>query len=247
LTYLRDGATKEIKIEPAEETDVIPAKLPQTARRVDASDDDSAAAAKPVPIKIAELKNDAELYVPPEYDDAAAHGLVVLLHPQGGFADKTILDRWRDRCRRANLLLLVPKGVDGRWTPNDLEFIKKTIDRTAESYRVDAARVVVVGYEEGGTVALRAAGSLRERIRGVVVVNVVPTGFNAENEPLYPTSIFTVTAKDFSGLARVKTAVEQLRERHLPVVLRELPKGADDWDDAGAAELLRWLDALDRI
>jgi serine protease Do len=247
FAYLRDGETKTIDVEAAAETNAIPAKLPQTARKVAADDDDKTAAPKPVTIKVAEMKNAADLYVPPDYDDAVPHGLVVLLHPQGGFTDKTTVERWRDRCRTANLLLLVPKGVDGKWTPNDLEFIKKAIDRTAESYRVDAARVAAIGYEEGGTVAMRAAGSMRERIRGVAVVNCVPPTFNGDNEPLHPTSFFIATAKDFSGLARVKTAVEQLRERHFPVALRELPKGAEDWNDAGAAELLRWLDALDRI
>src|SRR5437762_3126180 len=62
-----------------------------------------------------------------------------------------------------------------------------------------------------------------------------------------PTSFIVATAKDFGSASRVKTAVEQLRDRHFPVTVRELPKKANDWDDAGAAELLRWIDSLDRI
>lgn len=247
LELLRDGERQTVSLEPIAETAAIPPKPKDSAPTT--TDDDKPAdnAAKPIKIKVAELPNEADLFVPDDYDDSIPHGVVVLLHPNGGFAHDTIVERWRDRCRTANLLLLVPKAAKETWTRPDLEFLKKAIDRTAESYRVDAARVVAVGYEEGGTVAIQGAALLRERIRGIVLLNAVPSPFNAENEPLFPTSIFVATAKNFGNESRIEKSVAQLRERHFPVVVRTLPAKADDWDDAGAEELLRWLDALDRI
>lgn len=246
LEFLRDGRPQTVELTAADETDAIPADLPLPTPPDDAATK-QAAAAKPLKIKVAEFPNEAELFVPPRYDDGVPHGVVVVLHPQGGFADRTMIDRWRDRCRTANLLLLVPKSAAEQWAPSDLSFIKKAIDRTAESYRVDPARVVAIGYEEGGMVAVRAASSLRERIRGVAGVNFVPSGFKAENEPQFPTSFFVAQARDFGQAARAKAAIEQLRDLRFPVVERALPKDADDWTDAASTELLRWVEALDRI
>lgn len=245
LEYLRDGERKSITLEAIAE----PESIPPQAAAVERADDGEAPGkeAKPVKIKVPELPNEADLFVPPKYDDAVPHGLVMLLHPKGGFAHDSIVDRWRERCRTANLLLLVPKAAKEDWSRPDLEFIKKAIDRTAESYRVDAARVTAVGYEEGAKVALQGGGILRKRIRGIVVVNAVPTGFNPENEPMSPTSFFVASSKSFGNEPRIEKAVELLREHHFPVIVRKLPAKADDWNDAGAAELLRWLDALDRI
>lgn len=246
LEFVRDGRPQSVELTAAEETDVIPADVP-LPQPPDVAKDDEPAAVKPLKIKVAEFKNEADLFVPPGYRDDVPHGVVVLLHPQGGFADRAIVDRWRERCRTANLLLLVPKAAAEQWAPTDLAFLKKAIDRTAESYRVDAARTAAIGYEEGGVVAVRAAAALRERIRAVAGVNFVPAGFNAENEPQFPTSFFFVRAGDFGQAARARAAGEQLRNLHFPVVERELPKDADDWNDAASVELLRWLVSLDRI
>ena len=247
--FLRGGEKKTIELEAAAETEAIPAKLPQTRGKSPRDDDDKTGGTpKPVTIKVAELKNEADLYVPTDYDDAVPHGLVVLLHPQGGFTDK------HDRravarplphrepaacsCRRA------PKANGRRRTWSSSRRRSTARPRVIASMWRGSSRSAT---KKGAWSPCGRAASMRERIRGVAVVNFVPTGFNGENEPLHPTSFVVATAKDFSGTARVKTAVEQLRERHLPVALRELPKGAEDWDAAGAAELLRWLDALDRI
>jgi len=240
--YRRGDMRQTVELTAAEESEAIP---PADANSV--ATDKSLPVAKPVKIKVAEFANEAELFVPAGYDEVLPHGLVILLHPQGGFADRAIVERWRDRCREAKLLLLVPSAVEGKWTPRDLAYLKKVIDRAAESYHVDAARVSAVGYEEGGAVALRAAASLRERIRGIALVNAAPTGFNAENEPGLPTSFFIATARGFSGQARLTPAVERLRELRFPTVVRQLPRSADDFDDGVSSELLRWLDALDRI
>jgi serine protease Do len=246
MEILRDGAKQTVTLEAVAETEEIPPQ-PKDAQPGAAEEIKKDQLAKPIVVSIAELPNKADLFVPPNYDDAVPHGLVVLLHPNGGFTHDSIVDRWRERCHRAGLLLLVPKTAEEGWTRPDVEFVKKAIDRTAESHRVDAARVTAVGYEEGASVALQGATILRERIRGIAVVNAVPSGFNLENDPLYPTSFFTATSASFGNATRVESAVQALRDRHFPVVVRKLRGKADDWDDVTAEELLRWLDALDRI
>ncbi len=240
--FTRNGAKQTATITPVVESDTKPTDLPELAKP--AKDGELA---KPVKLKITEYPNTAELYVPPQYDEAVPSGLAVLIHPKGDFADKTTLENWRSRCRDMNWLLLVPQAVEGNWAPRDVEYLQKVIDRTAESYRVDAARTALIGYEEGGVFAYRTAARFRDRVRCVATINAVPPGIPAENEPANPVTFIIGTAKDFAGAARVTKAVEQLRTLHFPVVQRELPAKADDWDDKNAAELLRRLDALDRI
>lgn len=241
VEYVRDGATSQATLAAAVESEAVPKDLPAPP------EPKKDAAGKAVKLSVPEFKNKADLYVPPQYDDAVAHGLVILLHPSGGFADKTTVERWRDRCAAADWLLVVPQAGGAEWGRDDLAFLPKAIDRTAASYRIDPTRVVAVGYEEGAVVAMAAAGQFQNRIRAAVVVNMAPSGFRAETDPLYPTSFYVAAAKNFPGRGRLTTAVEQLRESHFPVVVRELPNDANDWTDAAAAELWRWLEALDRI
>jgi serine protease Do len=245
VEVVRGGMSQTFELTTVADIEQVPAKLSDAAQ--DAIAPPGAAKAEAVAIKIPELEEKAELFVPPGYDEAVPHGLVVLFHPQGGFSDRAVVERLRDQCRAANLLLLVPYAVDGKWTAQSLDFVQKAIDRTAGDYRVDAARVAALGYEEGGVVALRSAAQFRDRIRGVATINTPSLGFAAETDPREPTSFYIAFAGDLKGKARIETAVEQLRKQKYPVVIRALKNGADDCDAAAAAELLRWLDVLDRI
>lgn len=240
--FLRDGAKQSAELEAVVEPEDLPKDLPTPAPPADTDK-----LTTPVRIKLPEFSNSADLYVPPQYDDAVAHGFAVLVHPKGGFPDKTVLQRWRERCRELNWLLLVPQAVKGNWIPQDIELVRKSMERAAESYRVDPTRTALIGYEEGGVFAIQAATRLSDRVRSVVALNAVVPGWGAENEPAHPVTIFLATARNFSGMARVTKAIEQIRELHLPVVHQILPPKADDWGDETAAELLRRLDALDRI
>jgi serine protease Do len=239
--FRRDGSKQSVELEAIGEPEDLPKDLP-TPSSADAAELPAA-----VRIKLPEFPNGVDLYVPPQYDDAAAHGMAVLAHPHGGFPDKTVVQRWRERCREMNWLLLVPHTQKENWTPQDVELVRKAMERSAESYRVDPARTAFIGYEEGGLFAIQAAARLRDRIRSVVVFNAPVPGFPAENEPGYPLTIFIAAARDFAGAARLAAPIEQMRKMFLPVVQQTLPAKAGDWDDKSASELLRRLDALDRI
>lgn len=245
LTIQGDAGERRIELQPAAQPETIPARF-DTAKPAAGSPLKSEA------LQIAEYGNACEIYVPDTYSDDIPHGVVMLLHPSGGFEKsrlKTLVAAWAPFCRRDRLILVVPKAADkeGEWAPDDLTFLSKVIDRAAENRNVDPLRIAVIGYEEGGTAAWRTAAGFPERVRLVAVVNGGISGSAPENEPATPLDIYWAFEKGFPNLGRLKAAVERLREAHFPVIVRELPAGGDDLSDDQLDELARRIDMLDRI
>lgn len=246
LHVKRGSEELTLEIAPTNQPETIP-ELPKApdAEAIEGSE-------KATTIRIAEFGNSCVLYAPHNYTDDVPHGLVILLHPAGGFEKgrlKGLVEAWLPICRRDGLLLLIPsaKSKEGVWAPDDLEFLGKAIDRTAEEYRLDVRRIVALGFEEGGALAMRAASSYPERIRAAALLNSGLVGPLPENEPATPLAYYVAAEKELPNLVRVKAAIKQLRERHFPVTYRELTAGADDLDAAQRGELARWIDMLDRI
>ena len=244
----RGSERSKFASDPASEPESIPEDLPPA--RVDPPPaGDRVATNEPVKIKIAEFSNDCTLLIPPNYREHVAHGIVVLLHRDGsGAPPKPLVERWRKACAERSLLLLIPRAAekDG-WSRPDVEFLGRAIDRTAEQYRVDPRRIVAHGVDAGGRFAAAVAGALAERIRALAVVNSPSLPINVENEPATPLAVYVASEANFSGADRLKSAVAELRKRFFSVVQRTMPAGADYPADEAFAELLRWIDSLDRI
>jgi serine protease Do len=250
LEVSRGGMSLTLDLEPAAQPETVPTKI--AAAKDQPAPLEKPADTKPVAIKLPEHKNECNLYVPDTYAESRPHGIVMLLHPEGGFpVDElaALVKQWMPHCRRDGLMLLVPVAADKekKWTPVDLEFIGKAIDQVAEQYAVDPARVVVHGVEEGGLMALRVAAQYPERVRGAALVNAPQLGGSFEEDPANPFALYIANVKDFPAAGRIKTVVEGLRKQFLPVTVRTLPEKADYLDDESLSELLRWIDTLDRI
>ncbi|MBL9084062.1 MAG: PDZ domain-containing protein [Planctomycetales bacterium] len=251
VLHVRRGDEKlRLEVKPAARPETVPEKLGEEPKST--NDDETAALEKPRKLQIAEFGNECSVYLPRNYTDDVAHGLVILLHPSGGFGAgelRTRLEAWLPVCRRDRLILLVPTAKDdeGTWGREDLEFLGKAVDRTAEEYRLDATRVVAVGWEEGGSLAMRAAAAYPERIRAAALVNAMLVGPLPDSEPQTPLAYYIAVEKSLPEAGRIKAGLKQLRDRDLPVTFRELPAGSDDLPAAQLGELARWIDMLDRI
>jgi hypothetical protein len=89
---------------------------------------------------------------------------------------------------------------------------------------------------------------LSDRIRGVAVVNsAVLLAGAVESDPAEPLSFYSASDPKFPGRKTLTANVEQVKARFLPVIVRDLPEGADYPIDEAFAELRRWIDSLDRI
>ena len=200
-------------------------------------------------VKVPELKNEALAFVPDVYDPRRPHALVVWLHPAGEVpSDDDLLNTWRPRCEQGRLLFLAPKSVEsGKWQSDDFEFIRKAIEQLRGGYNVDPLRVVVWGEEAGGLVAYFYAFNHRESVRGVAALRS-PIAPNAgENDPVARLDFFVTNTKGSRFEKMTDAAIKLLRQRKFAVTVKEQPEKAPLLGDDELAEVLRWIDSLDKI
>ncbi|HEY1603248.1 MAG TPA: PDZ domain-containing protein [Pirellulales bacterium] len=257
LEARRGAETLALELKPSTEPDAVPAALPPDRAA------DAAAAAPPAAppaaagdrpqtgqfvIKVPEFKNDALSYVPDGYDPRIPYGLVVWLHPPGGTKDDELLARWKEPCDKLNLILLAPRSADpARWTPPEVAFITKAIGQTRGHYNIDPTRVVLHGHQAGGSLAFIVAAADRDLARGVAAVDAPILGRFPENDPPYRLTIFTTTAKKANFAEQITAGIEQLRKMKYAVTVVDEGETARYLNPDEFAQLLRWIDSLDKI
>ncbi len=201
-------------------------------------------------IKIPEAANSCVAYVPESYNPTIPHGVVIWLHPSGGYKEDELAANWKDHLARHDLILLAPRSADPtKWQRSELEFVRKTLDDLLSRYNIDRKRVGPVGQEGGGSMALLFALANREQVQGIVAVDAALPARTAlpGNDPVIRQAFFFGTAQKSTAAKAVEATVKQLRAAKYPVTVKDLgekprPLAAED-----NAELARWIDALDRI
>jgi len=201
-----------------------------------------------VSLKIPEFKNDAYLYVPDAYNPEVAHGVVVWLHAPGGFEQQELITRWKPLCDRFDLILVAPKAADPtKWEPGEVALVQALLEKVKSTYNVDGARVVLHGHEAGGAMAYMVALRNREMIRAVATVESPVIGRPPENDPLHRLAIYLTTAKKSPHARAVEQAITQFREMMIPVTVKDIGDDPRYLKPEELAELVRWIDMLDRI
>lgn len=199
-----------------------------------------------VPLKVPGYENDAALWLPRRPERYGRLGLVVWLAAPG--ADRARTEQaWRGAIETAGWAVLAPQPAEGRWQPDDVEFIRQALADVRQRYPIDAARVVVAGQDLGGALAGLVAWQDREAIRGLAVIQGAPAGAAPDHDPQFPLSVLVVRSDKLPQAARIDAAAERLREAGYPVH-EERPGGAARELNAEERELLlRWVETLDRI
>jgi serine protease Do len=242
----RAGKRQTLEAKLATLPEAVPEKL-APARESNPPPVEKSPAVGKIEIKIPEAPSGCLAYVPETYNSHVPYGLVVWLHPAGGYKADELIARWKPLCEANDLILLAPKSAEAaRWQRTELEFVRKAMDDVIGKYNIDPARIVVAGEEAGGAVAYLLAAQNRDLIRGVAALNAaLPPGMTPpENDPVQRLAVFTTTAKQASPA--VAAGIKRLREAKFPVTELELgessrPLSAEEW-----AELVRWIDTLDR-
>jgi len=210
-------------------------------------------AAKPVkvgvvPLAAAEFKNEVWGYVPEAYDPAVPYGLLVWLHGQAAVSRKELLARWKPLCDRYDLVLVVPRSGDpAGWKMEEEALVTALIQQVRTSYHVDGARVVVCGQESGGTLASLLAFRDRDFFSAAVVINAAAMGQPPENDPLHRLAVYVAAAEKSPHSEATTRLVAQLRANRIPVTLKGLGPQPRELTGDELAELVRWIDMLDRI
>jgi len=249
LKIERDGEGQELTIKLASLPDSIPDALPPAREPLQGSDAEKPPVGE-VDVKLPEEKNECLAYVPERYEPNVLHGVVVWLHEPGGFDREKLLARWKDPCDENDLILLAPQAADpSRWVPTEVDFIHKTLDDIISKYNVDPTRIVTHGYQAGAAMAYMTAFAHRDIVRAVAAVDAgLPARARvAANDPVERLAIHTTYAKDSKLAERIKGAVTRLKAMKYPVIAKELDGDARYLNDEELAELVRWIDTLDRL
>jgi serine protease Do len=199
-------------------------------------------------IQVPEFKNEAWAYVPAGYSPAAPCGLVVWLHGQAVPKQEELLALWRPLCDRYGLLLLAPKaGAESGWRPDETGYLEKLVRQVQASYTIDASRIVVGGRGPGGTLAFMAAFRSRDFFRAAAVIDAVAMLPPPEADAEHRLALYVGSFKKSPQAAAMVQWASRFRAAKVPLTEKDLGDDPRDLNAAELAELVRWIDMLDRI
>ena len=249
LLIERGNEKLSIDLTPAKlPTDIPPELPPAQSEPVKAADPKPATGL--VEIKLPEEKNDCVAYVPETYHPVVPHGVVIWLHGPGGLQREALATRWKAACEKHHFIVLEPQASDpARWEPTDDAFVIKTLDDLTTHYNVDRTRIAVYGYQTAGSMAYLVALNHLNQVRAVVAVDAAPPARTAlpENDPLTRLAFFLATAEKSPAAAGAKAVTQRVQTALYPVLVKSLGDQSRDLTDAEIADLVRWLDSLDRL
>lgn len=186
-------------------------------------------------------------FVPENYHPGIEWGLLIWLHPHGDGMEAETQRTWEAVSRERGLILLGPRADDvNAWNEDDGAAIEKMVEWLRGRYRIDPARVAVLGYETSTPFAARLAFRERDLVRSLILIR---GGFRSpppENDPNTPLHFALVPGSESQrkALTEIHTALKELQ---LPAVLYpDAPKEKGNFAPDLVESLSAWLDALDR-
>ncbi len=188
-------------------------------------------------------------YVPEKYSLDETYGLLVWLHPGGDTMEARILELWQEVCDSRGLILVAPKAakVQG-WNPNEVAFVKDTIELMQQRYSIDPRRVVVHGYGTSSPLSFTLAFKQRELVRGAIVVGGGLRSRPPENRPEFPLQFYLFGGERDPRFSRVSATAKGLRGMKYPVNFAKSPASGPEYPTRDAVRTFgRWIDSLDRI
>jgi serine protease Do len=191
------------------------------------------------------------VYVPDNYDVNKSYGLVIWFHKEGmaGKDGEKMSKVFREICEDYNFIVMGPKsGNNDGWVPSETELVMQDVKTVIGQYTIDRTRVVAHGMGNGGQMAFYVGFNARDTIRGVATVGSVLGTNPKENIANQPLSFF-VSGGDKDPLIKdIAQSRDLLIEKRFPVVFREMKESGKEYFDAPTfADLVSWLDSLDRI
>ncbi len=129
----------------------------------------------------------AVVYAPASAAGKARIPLVLLLHGAGGTGARMIV-RVRDASDQTGMIVVAPKSVGVTWDAMrgaigpDVENIDRVLNKVAQMYAIDPARISVAGFSDGATYSLalgRLNGTLFRSIVAFspgILIPVAPRG-----------------------------------------------------------------------
>ncbi|MHB8970390.1 MAG: PDZ domain-containing protein [Pirellulaceae bacterium] len=249
VRFVRGEQPQEVDLTLGRQTMSVPEILPPALGPLDPP-----TAPQPAPglveIQIPEVANKCTALIPDNYNPLRPYGLVVWLHPPGKFVREELVSRWKQLAQDHDLVVLAPQSADEqRWMSTEIEFVHKAIDEVMRTYSIDPTRVVLHGYQAGGAMAYYVAMAQRDVVRAVVPVSSPLPGRLGKpaTDPVQPLAVYSVSSEKSELAERVLAGEQLLQQLAFPVISRVLPGEERNLNEQELTELVRWIDALDRI
>jgi poly(3-hydroxybutyrate) depolymerase len=139
-------------------------------------------------------------------------------------------------------------GNNDGWVPSETELVIQDVKTVLGQYTIDRTRVVAHGMGNGGQMAFYVGFNARDVIRGVATVGAVLGTNPKENIANQPLSFFISGGDKDPLIKEIGESKSLLLEKRFPVIFREMKESGKEYFDAPTfADLLSWLDSLDRI
>ena len=248
LEVSRKDHTRKVSLKMAElPSDLPPPTLPPARSKSEPGQGNQHKVGR-IKLTVPEFKNEAWAYVPEHYDPDVPHGVVVWLHGSAVPDAATLLTQWKPLCDAADLILVAPRaGSSNGWQADEVDYLEKLIGQVQAGYTVDPTRVVVFGRETGASLALASAFRSRELVRAAAVIDAGSMLPPPEIDPAHRLAIYLGTVKSSMQAQLIKITLARLKAAKVPVTQKDLGKDARDLTPPELAELVRWIDMLDRI
>lgn len=201
-------------------------------------------------VKIPEVANKCQGYVPGSYRADRPAALLVYLHATGSSRRDDPLAAMEKLAEEFATIVVCPESSSERaWRATDAEFVRKVIDQVSQDYAIDPARVAIAGRQSGGAIAYLTAFGNAEVVRGVVPVEVgIPQRVQIpETDPINPIYIATSAADGKPVAAAAQASIKRLDDLKYPLTLVPALDELGKWDAAALKPIFVWLDTLDRI
>jgi serine protease Do len=186
-------------------------------------------------------------WVPEAYSPDVPHGLLVWLHASDPPDVATTRAALAPSCERHHLILALPRAAGERWHRREAGLAGRVVEALGERYAVDPTRVVVAGRESGGAMATLAAGLQPTLFTGVAAIDAPLSGPLPENEPAHRRAFLLAHARQSPHAPAIEKSIERIEKAQYPLTVWSLGDEPGPLDDARRADLVRWIDTLDRL
>ena len=225
----------------------IPAAVPPANKTI--QPDKTLAKVGKIPLKVAEMPNDAWAYVPENYDATVPHGVVLWLHGWEASDADELIKQWKPVCETYHLILLTLKATEPAvWQSSEADLCARLIDKLAKaSYTLDSARMVAHGYQGGASQAYLVAFRFRNVFRAVAAVEGSMHETLPDSDPMHRLAFYVAKADRSPLSTAIEDDIARLREMKYPVTVKNLDLLPRYLQPAELGQLAQWIDLLDRL
>jgi polyhydroxybutyrate depolymerase len=143
------------------------------------------------------------LHIPTGYEPGNALALVINFHGYGSNAsEEEALTGMSDLADEEGFIVAYPEGLDARWNDgpgtrgdNDLQFVRDLVQSIEGQYSIDAKRIYVTGFSNGGGMANRVGCALADLV-AAIATNSGAYNFWERCEPSRPMPVLAFHGMD---------------------------------------------------